>query len=252
MSFNISSCSINTYVVNFSPLTAGSYNGNVIIDSNAENDHLVNLQVTGSAYLPPAIEVSTNALTATLIAGTEIDQPFTIANTGGLPLFYYIAPSEGSRLTKEFTREDKSIAGSTLSLNYADYEPGETLDWTFSLYNNSPDNEWLEDVYITFPDGIIVNSATNFTCGTAAMIPDLTSGNGITIHWHGETSGGWGVIHGGETATAIVNVSIPFTINGGLILSYTIQGEVFGSEPHQLNDQIVLSHIVTTIPWLTI
>ncbi len=84
------------------------------------------------------------------------------------------------------------------------------------------------------------------------MIPDLTSGNGITIHWHGETSGGWGVIHGGETATAIVNVSIPFTINGDLILSYTIQGEVFGSEPHQLNDQIVLSHIVTTIPWLTI
>jgi len=252
LSFNISSCSINTYVVNFSPLTAGSYNGNVIIDSNAENDHLVNLQVTGSAYLPPAIEVSTNALTATLIAGTEIDQPFTIANTGGLPLFYYISPSEGSRLTKEFTREDKSIAGSTLSLNYADYEPGETLDWTFSLYNNSPDNEWLEDVYITFPDGIIVNSATNFTCGTAAMIPDLTSGNGITIHWHGETSGGWGVVHSGETATAIVNVSIPFTINGDLILSYTIQGEVFGSEPHQLNDQIVLSHIVTTIPWLTI
>ncbi len=47
-------------------------------------------------------------------------------------------------------------------------------------------------------------------------------------------------------------MSIPFTINGDLILSYTIQGEVFGSEPHQLNDQIVLSHIVTTIPWLTI
>ncbi len=58
------------------------------------------------------------------------------------------------------------------------------------------------------------------------MIHDLTV-RGITIHWHGETSGGWGVIHGEKTATAIVNVSIPFTINGDLILSYTIQGEVF-------------------------
>ena len=252
LSFTIPAGTSNTYILNFSPLTAGSYNGNVIISSNAENNPLINLQVTGSAYLPPAIEVSTNSLTATLDAGSQTNQTFTISNTGGLPLSYQISISEDSVYTQKLTQADKSITGSTLTLNYANYEPGATLDWTFSLCNNSTDVEWLKDVYVTFPDGIIVNSATNFTGGTEDMLPNLTSGNGITIHWHGQTTGGWGVVQSGQTVTAIVNVTILPVFYGDLILSYTIQGDVYGSEPHQIEGQIALSQILTPIPWFSL
>ena len=241
-----------TYALIFSSPSAGSFDGVVTISSNATNNPLVNIQVSGSVYIPPEIAVSINELAVTVYAQTDSTETFTISNTGGLPLSYYIYPETRSRFTQNKLPEDKSIQGSTLTLNYAYYEPGTTINWTFTLYNNSSDLEWLKDVYLTFPAGIIVNSASNFTGGTDDMLPNISSGDGITIHWHGESSNGYGVIQGGQTATANINITIPLTFNGNLILPYTIQGDVYGGEPHILNGQLILNKIIHTIPWLSI
>ena len=252
ISFNIPAGITYTYLLSFIPLTVGSFSGNVIISSNADNDPLVNLQITASAYIPPTIDVSSNELAVTLYTETATNENFTISNLGSLPLTYDISIRESRIFSQKIDNPDKSIEGSTLTLNYTDYEPGTTIDWTFTLYNNSTDTEWLKNVYITFPAGIIVNSATNFTGGTADMLPDLTSGNGITIHWNGQTTEGWGVIQGGQSATAIVNVTILSSFAGDLILPYIIQGDIYGGEPHELNGQIVLSEIIPPVPWLSI
>ncbi|MDD3465498.1 MAG: agmatine deiminase family protein, partial [Candidatus Cloacimonetes bacterium] len=136
---------------------------------------------------------------------------------------------------------DRDITGSTLTLNATDYTPGTTLNWTFTVTNNSSDTEWMEDVIVSFPAGVTVNSATNFVGGSGGdMTPNVSSGNGVTITWHGETSNGWGVIKGGESASSTVNVTIGSSFSGNLTLPWTLNGDGWNSEPHTLSGSIVL------------
>ncbi|MDZ4182756.1 MAG: Ig-like domain-containing protein, partial [Candidatus Cloacimonadaceae bacterium] len=175
---------------------------------------------------------------------------FTISNTGSQPLNYSLDLQE-LRFLGITSQRDRSIAGSTLSVDAPDYISGSTVDWTFSAYNASTDNEWLEDIYIEFPAGITVNSATNFSGGTGGdMTPDLTSGNGITIHWHGQ-SGDWGVIYPAETGIATVNVSIAPGFSGPINLAYQINGDVYGAEPHILNGNISIPQNIPPISWFS-
>ena len=137
-----------------------------------------------------------------------------------------------------------SITGSTLTLNATDYTPGTTLNWTFTVTNNSSDTEWMEDVTISFPAGVTVNSVTNFVGGDGGdMTPNVTSGNGVTITWHGETSSGWGVIYdNGDYASATVNVTIGSGFSGNLTLPWTLHGDEYeySDEPHTISGSIVL------------
>jgi agmatine/peptidylarginine deiminase len=84
------------------------------------------------------------------------------------------------------------------------------------------------------------------------MTPDVTSGNGVTITWHGETSYGYGVIKGGESASATVNVTIGSSFGGNLTLPWTLNGDIYGSEPHTLSGSNVLTQDSPPIPWLSV
>jgi len=135
-------------------------------------------------------------------------------------------------------------------LNASSYSPGTTVDWTFTVTNASTDDEWLENIYIEFPNDVTVNSATGFVGGSGGpMTPDFTSGNGITIHWHGMDSQNWGVVLPGQSAVATVNVTIPPYYPGDLLLQYQIEGDVYGAEPHILYGSILLPHDWTPLDW---
>jgi len=109
-------------------------------------------------------------------------------------------------------------------------------------------------VIISFPAGVTVNSATNFVGGSGGdMTPDVTSGNGVTITWHGETASyGYGVIQGGESASATVNVTIGASFGGNLTLPWILNGDIYGSEPHTLSGSNVLTQDSPPIPWLSV
>lgn len=146
------------------------------------------------------------------------------------------------------TTGSKSIAGSTLTLNADEYTSGTTVDWTFTVTNASTDTEWLKEVIVTFPAGVTVNSATNFVGGSGGdLIPDLTTGTGITISWFGTGSSGWGVIYGSESATATVNVTISAGLATPIVLPYTINGDVYNAEPHTVSGEISLA--CSLPPW---
>jgi len=195
---------------------------------------------------PPTISVNDDSMYAYLQIGTTGTDSFTITNTGEQTLNYNIGIEELSG--RDFTglssskgEKDRSIAGSTLTVNATDYIPGSTANWTFTVTNNSTDNEWMQDVIISFPAGVTVNSATNFVGGNGGdMTPNVTSGNGVTITWHGETSYGYGVIYPDESASATVNVTIGAGFGGNLTLPWTLNGDVYGSDPHTLSGSIVL------------
>lgn len=256
--FSLSPGQSRTYTLSFHPTSATSYNGNVVISSNSETSSTYNLAVTGSAYVPPTINVDAEQLSASLVVGEETSDFFTITNTGSQPLTYAISLSE-VRNRGSFSvplqakdKDGRSIAGSTLTVNVSEYSPGTAQDWIFTATNTSTDSEWLKDIIVTFPAGVTVNSATNFVGGDGGdLTPDLTSGTGITITWHGETSSGWGVIYGNsDNAVATVNVSLPVS-SAPITLNYTLSGDVYGSEPHVLSDVITIPAGVLPVEWFS-
>jgi hypothetical protein len=159
--------------------------------------------------------VDADILSASLATGEESSDSFTLSNTGSQPLTYNITVSDMRNLSRGLplslagTRDGRNITGSTLTIDVSEYTPGAAQDWVFTASNASTDSEWLTDVIITFPTSVTVNSATNFVGGSGGELPpDNTSGNGITITWHGTDTSNWGLIHGGESAVATVNVTV--------------------------------------------
>jgi len=253
ISFSINPGQSGTWDLAFVPSSASTYGGNVVISSNATNNPTVSIAVSGAGYIPPIISVSTDQLTANLYPDETDTQGFTIGNSGSQTLNYGFELTELRHRGRSLrTAGDRNITGSTLVLDALDYTPGTTLDWTFTVTNASTDDEWLKDVYITFPTGVTVNSATNFVGGSNGdMTPDITSGNGITIHWNG-VSGGWGVVIGGESASATVNLSISGTFGGNLVLPFQIDGDIYGAEPHVLTGEITLVSLWTPLDWFDV
>ncbi len=207
---------------------------------------------------PPSISVSSNILNADLQIDEESTDSFTITNNGTGPLTFNLGLADSrmmvnnSQTITAIDTIDRSIAGSTLTLNAAEYSPGITANWTFTVYNGSTDTEWLKHVIVTFPTGVTINSATNFVGGTEGdLVPSPTSGDGVTIDWFGE-SGGWGVIYGNQSASATVNVTINASFAGTITLPFQIQGDVYGAEPHTVTGNIVLPPAEPLLPWLNL
>ena len=204
---------------------------------------------------PPSITVSSNALTANLpVNGTGTDS-FTITNNGTGLLTYNLGLASTRSLTEDTpnaltsSNANRSIAGSTLNVSAAEYSPGTTQNWTFTVTNGGTDEEWLKHVIITFPTGVTVNSSTNFIEGGGGdMVPTPTGGNGVIIDWLGE-SGGWGVVYCGRSATATVNVSIASSFTGTITLPYQIQGDVYGADPHIITGDITIAQAAPLLPW---
>jgi len=258
LSFSIGSGLSKSYTLSFQPTSITAYNGNVVISSNSATSATFNLAITGTGYTPPTISVDAEQLSASLVAGEDSSDFFTITNSGSQALTYAISLAE-VRSRGGFTvplpatdKEGRSIAGSTLTVNVSEYSPGTAQDWIFTATNTSSDTEWLKDVIITFPASVTVNSATNFVGGDGGdMTPDITSGAGVTITWHGETSSGYGVIYGNsDSAVATVNVSLPVS-SAPIVLNYTLNGDVYGSEPHTLSDTITIPAGVLPVEWFS-
>ena len=254
ISFSVNASQSKTFALSFQPQVAQEYVGNVVIVSNADNNPLINLAVTGTGVIAPTISLSTHTLQNTLLPDATAVQNFTIANQGTQTLIYSIQVNEVRQQTASLDLAGgRSIAGSTMEIDTQSYLPGTSATWSFTVTNASTDNEWLEDLYITFPAGITINSASNFVGGSnGVMTPDITSGTGITIHWNGTTSGGWGVILPSESAVATVNVSIPSEFSGVIALPFQINGDVYGAEPHILYGEINIAQEELPITWISV
>jgi len=122
---------------------------------------------------------------------------------------------------------------------------------TFTVYNASMDDEWLKDIIIEFPEGIILESATGFIGGTTDMTFEGTLGNGATALWHGEDDEGWGAVHGGQSANATVNITIEASFSDHFNLDFEIRGDVYGEEPHTINGALPFRNLGKETTWLS-
>ena len=172
--------------------------------------------------------------------GTESLQ---VTNSGeaGSSLVYEVAVQAAAPKT---SGGDKSIAGSTFTTLTSEYVPGTSVALQFTVYNGSTDDEWLTDATLDFPAGITVNSSTSFVGGTYGdMASDGSTGNGALVSWHGDTGSPnyYGVIVGGESAQATVNVTFDGGLSGTQNIAFSIAGDEWGGTPHTVSGNITLT-----------
>jgi hypothetical protein len=149
--------------------------------------------------------------------------------------------------------EDRNIEGSYLVCNATKFNTGKVNLLNFRTYNGGSDNEWIKQIYITFPTGMDLTTSTDFTGGSGGnMIFEGPLGNGVTAHWFGQDSSGWGVVHMGETATCDVTLNMLENLMGDIQLHYEVMGEVYGGPPHIVYANIPMRNLGPEIEWLNL
>ena len=193
--------------------------------------------------IPPELSVQPSEFSLTMSPNSTSSDILELSNIGGGLLEYSIS------LENQPVRD---LTGSHLTCSASEFVPGETATWTFTVYNGSNDNEWLRDVSIDFPEGIIVNSSTNFVGGTGGeLVSDGSTGNGIQLQWI-DDNGNYGNIYPDESANAEVSVTVEANFSGDVTLNYTITGDEYGDEPHQISGTIIIAGNGEPISWISL
>jgi hypothetical protein len=147
---------------------------------------------------------------------------------------------------------NRSIEGSYLECDQTEFMAGEPFNWTFTLFNASEDSEWLQDLTIQAPEGVVVESATNFSGGSGGEMGfEGNFGNGPLMHWYGEDASGWGMVHGGEFAYGEFSGYIDNDFTEDASLDYVITGDIYGAEPHMIEGKVELTNMGGSISWLS-
>jgi hypothetical protein len=213
-----------------------------ILNSNEKRFFIDGTDESNKGFLDtinPEIVIQPDSFYVVIKPDTVLKFQMTISNNGNDTLDFSILKSLQS--DKPAPGFDRSIEGSTLSSDFQTYLPGEANDYTFSLFNGSPDNEWLDNLIIHFPEGVSLNFSTNFVGGTLGpLVFDGSTGTAVTASWN-DVNGGGGNILPGETAVALLNLGFDEALDDTLRIPYEISGDIFGSGPHVVFDTLVLA-----------
>jgi len=156
-------------------------------------------------------------------------------------------------LSRPIPPAGRNIEGSSLVCNATKFHTGEEYLWNFRTYNAGSDNEWIKQIYITFPTGMDLTTSTDFIGGSGGnMVFQGPLGNGVTAHWFGQDANGWGVVHMGETAACDATINTLGSMQEDIQIHYEVLGEVYGGTPHTVYGNIPMCNLGPEIPWLSL
>lgn len=165
---------------------------------------------------------------------------FTIENVSALPVNYYLRFNDESG--------GRDISGSYIETTAMEFEPGTEDTWNFVVYNNSPANEWVTDVWLHFPPGITVIDASDAFGGSGGDLDwDGITGDGVSVNWHGANASGWGFLHDQESAQWTVDVSIGDNFASDIQIGWEIIGDGYGEDPHIVTGELNLDFFINWI-----
>ncbi|MCF7920800.1 MAG: T9SS type A sorting domain-containing protein [Candidatus Cloacimonetes bacterium] len=210
----------------------------MIITMSCDEDEWVTIHALAS-YAPPGLWINPGSFSYELVRGENGTQSMEISNYRDDPVIYSIRTE---------AVPGRSIEGTEITCDTHHFEPGQVVNWTFSLTNASTDDEWIEGVMINFPDGVEITAAADFWGGSGGPLEwDGVMGDGVEINWFGETPSGYGRLRDGETATCELEVAINQGFTGSLVMDWRINGDGYGLEPHDLFGDIVLDYPLSWI-----
>ena len=188
---------------------------------------------------PPVLYVNPIMLNLEADQYSILEESIELSNIGGGTILYSVRTENPTMRNVE----ECYVTNSTTI-----FEPGETTTWTFTIYNNSSDNEWVQGMSIQFPEGVLVENANNFyITNDRVMEWDETVGNGALLNWFGVTQAGYGVLRSGEFVSANVDVTISENFTGVMQLDYSIFGDGYGYEPHEAYGTLELTYPLSWI-----
>jgi hypothetical protein len=222
--------------VDFTTTPAGGVPVHMVVTAQNRIPYVEDLAVAA-----PAITLDATSYSESLETGGTLTRQLTVSNPGepGSVLVFSVGVQAENPGVKGGA--DKSVAGSTMTVDEDSFYAGTTVDLVFTVFNASSDYEWLTDVSLDFPAGMSVNSATAFVGGSSPMPWNGETGDGALTTWHGVDSSNWGVIHGGESASATLSVTFAPSLTGSHDVAWTIQGDDYGSAPHSLSGTVTLT-----------
>jgi len=198
-------------------------------------------EFTVGVIIPPQLSVNPDSFNIELGFDDTLSEILSLSNIGGGEISYSIQ-------IENVSSQNRSIEGSYMECISEEFSPGETIDWEFTIYCTSDDDEWISEVEIQFPAGVYVNSSTDLIGGTDDIVSQGQTGDGATVSWIDLE--GYGSIHPGEAATTTVNVTISSNFSSDIELPWIITGDEWGSEPHTVNGEITILNAGEPISWI--
>jgi hypothetical protein len=128
----------------------------------------------------------------------------------------------------------RGLEGSSVELlSPASISPGQTYTFEFSVQNASPDNEWIADVRVTFPDGYVISAGSmsyvEIVPGRPAF--DMLVADGPTAVWE-DGDGSYGEIWDDECCRVSVEATVAPQLFG-VPIYWCLQGDIWGDPPHE-------------------
>ena len=132
----------------------------------------------------------------------------------------------------------RDISGSTVTLSETEYNPGETKDLMVNLVNNSPDDEWIAEVQMKFPETITLNHATklNEKDQDWGLTPDMATGAGALVTWKCEDIDNDSIV---LEASGTVNLSFSPSASGPLEIAWTMNGDFYSDTPPHFETGVI-------------
>ncbi len=131
------------YNVTFQPQAANAYNGNLTINSNDEENPVVNIQLVGSGYTHPSISINKTKLEASLAVNAQSSDSFTISNSGSRSLSFSLVEQPAvawfSATPISATVDGNGNRNVSCSFNATGLAPGTYLS-TLQVNSNDPSN----------------------------------------------------------------------------------------------------------------
>ena len=217
-------------------------------------DRRIQLPVPALVLETPQVEVEVPAGETTLTCA--------LIGNGGQPgsVLHYRASVWASdpgpvmaAVEKRRSGGDKNISGSGLTADLSSYQAGADLALNLTVNNAGTDEEWLADLAITLPAGVVLADATPFRGGSLGdLVWNGETGDGVTTGWHGQYgSQGYGVIREGESASARLDLVVSPAFSGPLTLTGVITGDQFGAAPHSVPVAVTLDQFVPQLDILS-
>ncbi len=207
----------------------------------------------------PAASISPASMANTVVPDDQVTEYLHITNNGEEnsvlnftvdkvdPATIAGNKSAGSSSGDEFPVEPASLQNSEVTSTTDDYEPGSTIDLPLHVVGHSPDDEWLMKVDLELPAGVTVNSADDLSTPHEAMDWNGQTGNGVTTTWGAVGWGSGAFFADGESGNTSVNLTFDESLTGAVVIGWTVYGDQYGGDPHQVSGQIVLDLLGPTI-----
>ncbi|MCK4957541.1 MAG: hypothetical protein KAS49_07875, partial [Candidatus Cloacimonetes bacterium] len=141
---------------------------------------------------------------------------------------------------------DRTIKGSTITPILPYYPVGGTADIALEAFNASTlMGDKIIEASITFPQGVTVNSATNFIqelwegVYAGGLDYDGTTGEGVTVTWTAPDYYITGILIG-LTGLSTINMSFADDVPDSLTFNYKFTGEDFYGGIHFIEDSFTM------------